>query len=523
MAMNTNSIGNYIHYNYDNYLKYGLQIKGQQVTRPRGELERYLKESRDATQSRLYASRANMRAQTLQKYLNDFQTAAASSTNIAPNSGLQQVIMKHFNEIFNHITAADIDWSTFQLTPEAKKRLAERRVDEGDVRQLLGNAAPLLKVQTLTKSSLGSRGAEQGTARLAAYNAQVQNLRAAFEVLKKKVSTGTSTMQELETHIQKLEQAKLNLTRTIDVSQGSGVFRTGPNGVSSEYSLVELIQLTAKAIYVQSCVSMIEGTLFESALAAAAEALKTKGAEGFNTIKEALVTGLSTAGAAVQHDNFSKHIAVKDVVSKSHNITKSNGVVSYTVGAQQGKVDVRISDNTTRTGISAKSYNMSATAKTPNIQLVNNTTLLYMFQKKGQFFNHYLNQTVKTVSNSAVVTQSNEIMKQMILLEAIAGGGIRINEQPKYRINQLAVSIFALNDKSKPGGIKIVPVSQLFSVLVERSASNDALYDINLSSSHRWPNVYAEDSKWKRITSLLQAVHSHKIKASVKKSAFNFI
>ena len=521
--MNTSLIGNYIHYKYLNYRRYGLQLKGAVAGKGvlhKGSLNKYLTEARSQARGLTVNQGAAAKALSLENYLNQFQLRNKSGSTIADDSDLEKVVMQHFNEIFQHLSADDFDWSTFTLTPAAKQRLKQRKVTPEQVQEILGSSAKLLKIETLTKSTLGSA---DGQAPIAAYNRQVANLRAGFEALKQNLGKGSTSLVELENNIKALELAKQQMSKVVNVTSGSGIFYTDKNGVSQQYSLRDLIRLTAHAIYAQSCISILEGTFFESVIAGASSQLQKVGAEGFEDVINSLVSGAQTGRSAIQHTNFSKQIAVKDVVSSSHHVTKSNGVVSYTVGAQQGKMDVQLIGDKDQlsTGVTAKSYDLSTKSRrNANIDVVNNTTLIYMFQKKGEFLNHYLNQTVDTVPITSVVTQTNEIMKQMILLQAIIGGGIRIKEVPGVKQSGLSTTIFALNDKSRPGGIRIMPVSQLFSKLIE---NHEQLFEINLDTNKTWRNEWKPGPKqdqWDRITSLLHEVHSYKIQASISKDAF---
>lgn len=522
--MNTSLVGNYIHYKYQNYRRYGLQLKGaSQQLLHKGSLNVYLHEARAETRSMMKISQDAIRAQTLQKELNQLQSHAQQGNMTTADSNLQWVVMKHFNEIFNHLDADDFDWSTFTLTPAAKKKLQEFKIKPEDVKALLGGNAKFLKVETLLKSSLGSRGKVAGQTSMNAFRTQVSNLRAAFDVLRQNLNSGVPNAQALEENIRALELAAQGLSKTVNVNSGSGIFyKTGK--LTQEYSLIQLIQLTAKAIYAQTAIDLLEGTFFESVLAGASDMLAMVGAEGFQEVKQALVTGLATGGNAIQSDSFSSHVNAKKVVSKHHIARRGgNGVINYTVGAQQGKVDVKITDSSDQlmTGISAKSVSLSQVSpRHASIQVVNNTNIIYMFQKKGEFLNHYLNQTVDTVPIASVIEQSNDIMKQMILLQAIAGGGVRINESVRLGTGSARASLFALNDKSQPAGIRIIPVSQLFSKLIDNGTR---LYDVNLKDTHTWKNTWDKTDKWKRITSLLHEVHSYKIKASIEKSAFKII
>lgn len=525
--MDTSLIGNYIHYKYDNYRRYGLQLKGKESTKVlhKGSLNKYLDEARNEARQFAQGSVAANQALALQNYLNKLQLNNVNNTNTNQDEDLQGVVMQEFHKFFSSLSSEDFDWSTFTLTPAAKQKLRSEKVDQAQVAQILGSNAKLLKVDTLLQSSLGSRAKQAGVGNtpVHAFQTQIANLRAALQVLQQDLSVGTTTIKKIEKNIEALEKAKIDMSKTVNVHGGSGIFKEGKNGVSEEYSILQLIRLTAKAIYAQAAISLIEGTFFESVLAGAAQQLAQAGQQGFEEVCEALVSGAAKGQAAIQSNNFSSNINLNTALGNKYQVSENiNGIINYTIGAQQGKMDVKIMDNANSliSGISAKSYTMSNLApKHSNISVVSGTNILYTFQKKGEFLNHYLNQTVETVPISSVISQANEIMKQMILLTAIAGGGIRINETTNLKQSQMQSSIFALNDKSQPGGVRIIPVSQLFSKLISHG---DQLYNINMSDGHTWPNKWGS-TKWDRINSLISAVHQYKIKASISKNAFKII
>lgn len=437
----------------------------------------------------------------------------------------QTFVMSYFSELFADIKAEDFDWSTFTLKPEAKNRLRKRKINEEKLIALLGERdTRMLKINTLLHSSLGSRASQgnKGKTPVYAFRTQVNNLIAAKESLQTSLSDSAS-LENINRNIAALEKAVQNLSvGSIDMTQGSGIFKTNSKNLLQEYSLVELIRATAKAIYAQAAISLIEGTFFESVLAAASQQIAQVGIEGFEEIKKALVVGSASGQITFDSSNFTKNIDLSSVLGSGYKPSGSvNGIIHYTIGGQQqGKMDVILTNNANQLagGITAKSYQLKPSSRYPSISLVNATSILYMFQKKGEFLNHYLNQTVDQGPRPQnVVTQANDIMKQMILLQAIAGGGLRINEQ--YSTSGQNATIFAINDKSKPGGIKIIPVSQIFAKLVDAKSS---VYDTGLDNNKRWPNAWAESGS-KRITNLLSAVHAQKIKVSVSKSFINSI
>jgi hypothetical protein len=59
-------------------------------------------------------------------------------------------------------------------------------------------------------------------------------------------------------------------------------------------------------------------------------------------------------------------------------------------------------------------------------------------------------------------------MKQMILLSAIVGGGLRKNESG-FKQSGMKASIFALNDKSNPGNVKLMSVESLFNLALQNN------------------------------------------------------
>lgn len=166
-------------------------------------------------------------------------------------------------------------------------------------------------------------------------------------------------------------------------------------------------------------------------------------------------------------------------------------------------------------GINAKSYNLNSRNKYANsISVVSNTNLLYLFQKKGEFLNHYLNQTVDSAPRNSII-YANQIMRQMILLQAIVGNTMRFSNGKKL-IN-ISSGIFALNDKTKgSGAVRLYSVNQMFEKIIQGN-----YYDIdNLPLNQTWDNAKSDIGKWHRIDNILSAVRKQNITASIKKNFF---
>lgn len=516
--MDTSLVGNYIHLKYLNYRRYGLQTGGKGAIVHKGDLSKYLQEARQEVRALNAHSNMQGRLLNLETRINNFKAASKDTKGnfIEPEDcNLQALTMWFFNDLWKDLTAEDFDWETFTLKQSAKDKLRKRQISEPDLKKILNThgSSRVLKAATLLKSSLGSNSKTKGVTPLHAFNTQVNNLKAAFQAFQEEGLLQATEIHTLTQYIENLERAEKNfVTKSVDVSAATELLKPGEN---SNYSVLELIRATAKLLFASAAFSLIEGDFFESILAASSQQLSQVGAEGFEDIIDSFVSGSDSAQSGISSENFSKNIDF----SKVFNISKQGqeGPLIYSIGSQKGKVDVVLKSQLSQmtSGINAKSYNLNSRNKYANsISVVSNTNLLYLFQKKGEFLNHYLNQTVDSAPSSSII-YANQIMRQMILLQAIVGNTMRFSNGKK--LVNISSGIFALNDKTKgSGAVRLYSVNQMFEKIIQGN-----YYDIdNLPLNQTWDNTKSDIGKWHRIDNILSAVRKQNISASIKKNFF---
>lgn len=527
MGYNTNLIGNYIHYRYDNYKKLGLRksdASGSVVKNNTDkELNMYLAESKAELKKMINANTTATRMKKIQDRINRFQNA---NKKIKSNpqqeldkadQELTNIIFTIFKDLQSNLSAEDFDLSTFQLTNAAKEKLRKRKINPEKYVNLLGENDKLLKITTLLRGSLGRHSKEKVTT-ASAFRTQVKNLQAAVEAMNKELYSETS-LQELEKYMNVLVNMANQVSGYISTTD------TVYSGMSSKNELEhlninDLIKRSARIIFAAAAVALIEGDFFEAAIAAVGQQLQSELSTSIDKIADSFVAGSDSGSSVILAENFSKSLDFNRIFSSK----EQGDLLSYSIGSQKGKIDVAITNDSGKLleGITAKSYQMDVTYKdAKNISLVGSTNLIYLFQTKAQFLNHYLNQTASgpdanSMRQSSIINQANQIMKQMILLSAIVGGGLRKNESG-FKQTGMKASIFALNDKSNPGNIKLMSVESLFNLAIQNNK-----YTVSLQENQTWPNHW-EDSVYgerRRIENILMAVHKKKISASINKDIF---
>lgn len=523
MGYNTNLIGNYIHYRYDNYKKLGLRksdASGSVVKNNTDKgLNMYLAESKAELKKMINANATAMRMKKIQDRINRFQNA---NKKIKSNpqqeldkadQELANIIFTIFKDLQSNLSAEDFDLSTFKLTDAAKEKLRKRKISP----EKYAENGELLKITTLLRGSLGRHSKEKVTT-ASAFRTQVKSLQAAVEAMNKELYSETS-LQELEKYMDVLTNMANQVSGYISTTN------TVYSGMSSKNELEhlninDLIKRSARIIFAAAAVALIEGDFFEAAIAAVGQQLQSELSVGVDKIADSFVAGSDSGASVILAENFSKSLDFNRIFSSR----EQGDLLSYSIGGQKGKIDVVITNDSGKLleGITAKSYQMNATYKdAKNISLVGSTNLIYLFQTKAQFLNHYLNQTasgpdVDSVRQSSIINQANQIMKQMILLSAIVGGGLRKNESG-FKQSGMKASIFALNDKSNPGNVKLMSVESLFNLALQNNK-----YTVSLQDNQTWPNHW-EDSVYgerRRIENILMAVHKKKISASINKDIF---
>ena len=495
-------LGEYIHYKYENYMRYGLARKLSASSASQGSLSKYAWEARQEASAFLQRSSSRQSLAQMEQYLKYLmgEPQQEIDANFTPEQriAMQETLVESLSNKVKNLSVGDIDWSTLTLTAQGREKAKSGKIDLNKMKNLLGDTK-MLRLQTLRKQlQMGSQGFN-----IKSFLTRIANVQAAIQSLE----LGQQSLDKLMT---KIRHIKMRLGDTT-----SGRFQ--------DASLHEdLLKIVKEAIALYS-ITKLEGDLAEHAVSAIGAAFTSQVGSNTKQLIEQGVVGSNKEKNVFITNQFMKGIDIKTVMQNSSYRLSEDGITWEITGGTDGKVDASIKINDSIITSSVKNYDFSsANPKVKSVSLVSGTNMLFLLSNKARFLNHYLNQSVDTAPD-AVAQAANEQMKVMILLLAFTGGGTRKNKSGALYENR--ADVFVINDKSQKYGIRVVSIYDLF----EKIVLTPSLYsgvEVNFNSSHRWKNKFYGESAGgyeildprmadKRISNILAQVHSYKIKASI--------
>ena len=509
-----NKIGEYVHARYENYKRYGLARKLSIQSASTQSLSKYVYEARQAA----YASLAHqnqksalLKTQNALNYLMGKSTKAPDGTVAGAKEGVQNALVEILSTKIKALSAEDIDWTTLSLKDSGVQKLKNANVDTNRMLQELQQFLPegsstedvakrMLKISTLRTDIASNRNSHY----IGSFIRRVQNLKAAIASLD--LSSGK---------IAKINQQIDNLLQNAELAgRTSGIFQN-----ATLYS--DLVKIADEVLFLQS-VAGIEGFLAEGAVASIGAMFAQETGKTVKNLIEKNLVGSTKEKNIYFNSAFMKGLDTGMIMKGSNYRKSSDGITWELRSGVDGKIDAIITIDDSQLKASVKSYNLAS--QNPHIKgvtLVSGTNLLFLFSNQIRFFNHYLNQTAETAPQNVVI-KANEIMKTMIFLSSLTGGGYRRAEGGS--IYQNRADVFIINNKNRPGDIKVVSIGELFSHILHTNMQG---VNINLADNHTWANKWETNNLIGtqvldpamanvRISKLLHQVHAKKIKASIE-------
>lgn len=514
-------IGDYIHYNYLNYKKWGLayQLRDKEANSlQQDNLDRYINDEKKSIMKNFYSSSKYDIAHNLQHSLNYFMVSPSNLDTI-DLSDYKQSLLQHLQNVFGiGFTAEDFNWTTFTLNSRGENKLKSVKWKDAN----LG-----LSVSTFTNNRLGK--SESGISYREAIKKQLDGLILATNKLLADgvVNKGRYKISTLQTRLNNLKTGVESLKRSVQVMDQTALNQSAqqfldPKGTKNRnYTFLDEMRKISRILFATTAKSAVEGELLEAIIANCGILFQQTLSEGMNEVMGGLVTGSSQGTVRYDSSKFMKGFDLGKMLNYSGRATDpwqphyDNGSLVYDFDRMpiKGKTDavIYLKDNDAL-AFTAKSYNLeSYDPKIEGISLVKETNLLYLFQTKARFLNHYLNQSVDTAPAEARMA-ANRNMRQMLLLVGMSGGGIRSDSS-----SQLQSSVMVFNNKGAAyDPIKVMPIDWLYGQLMNYYK----LLNISLPENHAWPNTRQPGDNSialakQRISSLLMAVKHHKISVSI--------
>lgn len=481
------TIGDYIHYRWQNYERLGIKrysTQGGSAVYDFATQKNRIKQKWSGKSKMSDADKATLR----QNLAYIFNSNAVDNTNIAQiqNEIAQQLSVK-FNEAMGNI-----NWDTGDVVS----------ITDAEASGLKNSAVSYIRTEKSQKSiyisTIWSRiqGLETVISGITSETTK-SKLTAQINQVKQELSAITGLSEEY------LQRCGLSLGQKKTGSSSNSISLSDAQSLVSE--LNGIIRKTKSAIPAQ------KGALFEYAAALS----KLVGQEiGQEEIKKALesVVGGNSSSTVVVKDNFTKSINWDSLGLQEQLDDYGNSVI--VTGNSQQKVDVtyQLSDGG-EAGISAKSINPY---NGRDISIVSGSPQLYLIgDVDSSFVNHYLNVTATHRDgrpDGSLLTAAHEAMKVTLFYKALSGD----------TQNREAADILLINNNKASGAdsIRIYDINDL----VSKAAENINAY-AQITANGADINSLSFDNTWgisgwpERVTRIIQQLHAQKISAALKTSA----
>lgn len=473
------AIGDYIHYYWWNYKKYGVNRRQDSTSRD------YAGTYDFSRQKNIIETKLGYLANFQRGDLDQIQKNVNKIFNKNPKSGseiqqIQQLIIKKLEEQFGQaINSYNFNWET------------------GDVSSKVINE----KTKTLNKIKITDN---QNKIKFQT----VQRRIAGLETLVGCVSS-MEKKKELKAQI---EAIKVNWQKIVEQA-GYDFYEMGlgtstnfiPYFGNAEFkSLVEEINKVVSSYKANT--SLIKGEFVEYAVTAAQCLGRQMGIEEIEKIITNFKKGNNGVEVKLDESFFPSNVDLKFVVEDS-NKNKASVLPS------KDKLDVlyQLRDNNTA-AISVKNYNFNTKH---DVSLVSRSPWLYMIQDESpDFINHYLNLTalhsgITTESRGVNLTSAHEAMKYTLLYKAMTGDSPGRSKAEVLLVNQ--------NNASGLDSIKVYNMSEL----IYKTMHDTGMFSIdpNINNYH-FTNGWSQSGPADRINKLLKQMYNEKISIKMKKAAF---
>lgn len=509
-------IGNYIHYKYDNYLKYGIQAYSDIEKKPnprqifRDQKKNVLKQ---ILQKRTVKNKEKIRRE-LERQLNFFFNPKDEKfVNVDWQEDEIEKMQKAILDILEmSLEKLNINLSDFTINPSNLKV----SLNEG------ANLSIEQRIAKIKKYQLGETNKKTGLEKKVTSKAVARRIDLLLEYRKNLSSSSTSNLLQ---QINKLEEEYNKLKEEL-----------GESYYFNNKGFVEELNKTLKKIKATST-SQVSGAVGEYIQPISQYVLNNYAGEKINDLLSILET---EQGKDIVFDIISKKVVGQDRSRKTLNPTnvinqKKNkntlevkiGDVDFKTNYTQDKVDVILDlPQNEKINATVKNYDFSID-KNKDVTLLKGRSLLELLQDYHIFTNHYLNITAigKGSRSENLLQNAHNTMKLTAALHAMAGGVWAINNKNQMIKTDMA-EIFVINDSSI-GKFSVHFLSDIMELI---SNNYDLIKMEGLDPLKTWNNEWVGEKDesimnrqdaYKRIANILAELHRQKLKISISKEAFN--
>ena len=465
------TLGNYIHYHYENYQKYGITQKGKNNNNGMTILQA----QKNAMIAKAKVSKNSANTQKLQQALQGMlypKTERDAQSQIR----MQQYLENSISDILSKWV---VQWDGLNFQGTSKK-LDSFKFGETKG-YYLSNITKLLNQAKSLQTSLSSGNVNQD------FIAKLDNL------------------------IILAQQAQNNAETFLKQSGGNFVSYTKIANPIQKKDYINTIKQLNSVLTTLSTATYQEalGTAFEHAIGTLDDRLNnTVDAVSTELLKNTIVTGAHSEQVQINGlDSHMKNLSASLKVNAPDISININAQGNTTTLNTVFKADVNLQYNNEKYRISAKNYNL----KDPRISIVSNISLLtgLMRNISPEAINHALNMTVSHGVTKTIQEQANDAIKMILAVEALTG-----ISQTKGSADTLIIN----NRSAKK--VLVKPVAELITPeLINICSFSGYTLDKKGEIYNQWMSSKNKANDWLagkiRIDKLLKILHQQKLHISL--------
>lgn len=508
-------IGDYIHLNYNNYLKYSLNTV-QSGEREQPNVQQIFDEQTKMLHKRLQTRKKylDLNIEEVENQLNFYYDATKGINEEKIKSDISQQDLENMHkaiEIFlgKKLDNIIIDREKLQSIAVAKdintKFLKDKEGYRKNLLMLLSNFGKINTERSINRKTIEKR---------------VNLLREARNRLASKDPTNSYNLIKEINAISK-EWGRLQSMMTKE-DQG----RLFLEGEREKKFIEQLNDLISKFL---TGSSTMHGEYAEAVVVATNYLVNASAKKGINDILRVLenrVKGQQRSAKGLSYVNFDSDLVdFNQIIGDKTSYTDAYGN-KFNTTITQDKVDVEIEVNGLQVPASLKNINLKANF---DIHLLEGRSVLALVQDYSTFVNHYLNIAAEHGDEpsgySKILDLANKTMKLTILVKALEGGVFGRSKSGEIGRSQRA-DLFIINDNSI-GRFRVFLIDDILTAIEQNlSLLKTGEFDTygrlqnNYIGSFNEPDI--NDARI-RISNLLAQLHSMELSVSIDKKVFSLI
>lgn len=519
--------GDYIHYRYKNYSKFGLKVnKGSDHPDPTGIFNEQRALIINKAKSRYEGNKESIRTE-LEKRLNLYFNLRTASGKLqfgwtdAQAANMESKIVQLFEEILESLGKQELLYGTKKnystLSAGSKDNL-----NLGDSKNFFASR---------NKNKIGgekSPGVSKQFTKLFAVKDRIQELINLRDTLKNDMEA-SQVGQEFIDGVSAFETKYEGIIKFVNENAGvQSNYRISDLGVNFIQDLQKLMDLTRQVTN-----TAIEGYMGEYIPAITSEIYRRMESEGieeclsylegehttFIELIKGQVVGGKTSRKATSKSNFIENTTNKSKYSTDTRLGKTDSHSGYTAD----KVDVHFELPSGVINASMKNVNLSNQKK---INILSGSSTANFTQDYALFTNHYLNVTANIGRpdrpNSNVLMLAHNTFKLTLALHALMGGVIVQEKGASGLSRSESADVFIVNNNAQRGQFKVYFISDI----IQKVADDLTLLNIeNFKDPTQYENIWLGSEQndisagFARVGKILSQLHTQQLKMSISTSA----